>query len=270
MPKLGNTTLSRRTLSRHAAASQLRARNMEEAKRSWWVQSNGRKWYDRPWLPFPMKAVFFWRQRDRAASAVRQLTLKEFAMVAGRTWIGILPPDLLEHLHEEYERKRCIDHSRAMRAGSRLRLRFSEVITAEAWITERKWYILRNAPWAFWRTVQENGVYVTARFQRSMDSEWRKRDALCNAARDFGTGANSTNYLGGNYRMEYFIAWRLLHSLCEEYVSANLYRREDEAEAMPPRLSRILGAGDEQVDRILQAGKDVLLARGAPVCGECE
>ena len=232
---------------------------MEDAKRSWWVQAHGRKWYNRPWLPFKMKLVYFWRQRDRTSSAARQLTLEEFPMVASRTWIALLPPDLLEHLHEEYKRKRFMDRSSAMRPGSRLRLRFSTVLATEALITERKWYVLRHAPSEFWRTVEENGVHVTARFRASVDSEWRKSGVLCNAARDFGAGAIHTDYLGGTYPMEYLITWRFLHSFCEEYVSANLYRREDEAEAMPPRLSRILKAGDEQTDPIFQAGKVSLL-----------
>ena len=202
-----------------------------------------------------MKVVYFWRQRDRTASAARQLTLEEFPMVARRTWIGILPEDLLEHLHEEYKRKRLMDRRNAMQPGSRLRLRFSTVVTAEALITEKKWHILRNAPRGFWRTVEENGLHVTARFRASVDSEWRKSCVLCNAARDFGTGAIHTDYLGGTYPMEYLVVWRFLHQVFEEYVRDNVYRREDEAEAMPPGLSRILEAGDAQTDRILQAGK---------------
>ena len=202
-----------------------------------------------------MKVVYFWRQRDRTASAARQLTLEGFAMVARRTWIALLPPDLLEHLHEEYKRKRFMDRRNAMRPGSRLRLRFSTLVTAEALITERKWYILRHAPGAFWRTVEENGVHVTARFRASVDSEWRRSGVLCNAARDFGTGSIHTDYLGGTYPMQYLTVWRSLHAFFEEYVVANVYRREDETEAIPPGLSRILEAGDAQTDPILLAGK---------------
>lgn len=78
---------------------------------------------------------------------------------------------------------------------------------------------------------------------------------LCNAARDFGTGAIHSDYLGGTYPMQYLTVWRFLHLVFEEYVKANVYRREDEAEAIPPGLSRILEAGDAQTDRILIAGK---------------
>jgi len=259
-----------RALRPDATALQPPVTLMEDAKRSWWVRCNGRKWYDRPWLPFRMKAVYFWRQRDRTASAARQLTLEEFPMVARRTWIGILPQDLLEHLHEEYKRKRFMDRRNAMRPGSRLRLRFSTLVTVEALITEKKWHILRNAPEAFWRTVGENGVFVTRRFRASVDSEWRKSGVLCNAARDFGTGAIHSDYLGGTYPMQYLTVWRSLHAFFEEYVRANVYQREDEAEAVPPGLSRILEAGGSQTDRILQAGKVHLSSflnwPGRPAC----